>query len=107
MLSDQRLQLNYKHDKSIWVSDIVHYYYWYDNENKPVGVSVNFEYADDFHYDISLKEWSKLAKLLHINEDFNNTEKVLKNFFKTHSRMFDFEEFLQNNEIEFSKIAFY
>lgn len=54
MLSNQWLQLNYKYDKSIWISDIFHYYYWYDNE-----------------------------------------------------RMFDFERFLQNNKIEFSKIAFY
>lgn len=53
MLSDQWLRLNYKNDKSILASNIVHYY-WYGNDNKPVGVSVNFEYEDDFHYDISL-----------------------------------------------------
>ena len=107
MKSDHWLQLNYKHGKSIWASDIVHYYYWYDDENKPVGISLNFEYADDFHYDIAMEEWGKAARLLSINEDLNNTEECLKTFFSGHSRMFDFEEFLQSNEIKFSKIALY
>lgn len=107
MLSDQWLQLNYTHGPSKWVSDVVDYYYWYDESNKPVGVSLNFEYANDFHYDLSLEEWRKAAILIHINEDLGNTETRLKQFFNDHSKMFDFEDFLNSNGIKFSKIAFY
>lgn len=56
MLSDDWLRQGFQHGERIEVTDIVDYVIWTDNKNDIIGVSVNFEEADDYHYDIEIEE---------------------------------------------------
>jgi hypothetical protein len=48
MFSDKWLKLGYKHGERISVSSVIDYEIWTDSDNIIVGVTVNFEVADDY-----------------------------------------------------------
>jgi hypothetical protein len=48
--------LGYKHGERISVSSVIDYEIWTDSENSIVGVTVNFEVADDYHYGLLINE---------------------------------------------------
>lgn len=51
MLSDEWLQLEYTHsDRINFLDGLIDYHLQKDNYGSPIGISVNFEYADDVHY---------------------------------------------------------
>mgnify|MGYP000118842788 FL=1 len=48
MFSDEWLQLRYIHSDNIDIVDgLIDYYIWTDTCGSPIGISVNFGYADD------------------------------------------------------------
>ncbi|WP_270816319.1 hypothetical protein [Hungatella effluvii] len=107
MLSDEWLKNGYTHGNTI---DIIHglitYEIWTNNSKKPIGVSVNFEYADDVHYNLSYSNWIRfLEDYLNIehSEDHN---RALYNFFSA-SDCFGFEDSLKECTIPYDKIAFW
>ena len=107
MLSDDWLRQGFQHGDRIEVTDIVDYVIWTDNKNDIIGISVNFEEADDYHYDIEIEEWMKF--LAHGLNDTNLKEspKLFRNFLEENSDMFAFQDVLDSNHIKYDKIAFW
>lgn len=52
MYSDNWLELRYSHDEKTWLNSEmnVSYYIW-KAECKPIGATINFEYAEDVHFE--------------------------------------------------------
>jgi hypothetical protein len=107
MLSDDWLRQGFQHGERIEVTNIVDYVIWTNNENDFIGVSVNFDEADDYHYDIEIKEWMKFLVNVLDNPDFEVTSKLFRNFLNDSSEIFAFQDALDFNQIKYDKIAFW
>lgn len=107
MLSDDWLRQGFKHGDRIEVTEIVDYVIWTDNKNDTIGVSVNFEEADDYHYDIEIEEWMKFLENVLNNANLNETPKPFRNFLEDNTEMFAFQDVLDSNQIKYDKIAFW
>lgn len=95
------------------------YKYWVDRRGKTVGVQINFELADDVHYEMEAEQWyAFVEKVLHIStmERFVNRllgidteEKICRKLKALLEPLcwFGLEVKLRRNDIRFSKIAFY
>ena len=69
-----------------------------------VGVMVDYEYADDFHYELEVKEWKRFVDLYLGGKDDLNS---FQNFITSENNLFLFEYALKDANIEYNKIAFY
>jgi 4-alpha-glucanotransferase len=107
MHSDNWLKLGYKHGERIIVSPVIDYEIWTDSENSIVGVTVNFEEADDYHYELPIEEWMKFLEKVLKNINLENTQKLFEKFLHENNKMFDFQDALKLHGIEYDKIAFY
>jgi hypothetical protein len=107
MLSDEWLRQGVQHGELIKVTDIVDYVIWADNKNVIIGVSVNFEEADDYHYDIEIEEWMKFLDHVLKNQDLKETSKLFRDFLDGKSGMFAFQDALDTSQIKYDKIAFW
>lgn len=107
MLSDDWLRQGFQHGERIEVNDIVDYVIWTDNKNDIIGVSVNFEEADDYHYDIEIEEWMKFLVKVLDNTNLGETPKLFRNFLEENTEMFAFQDVLDFNQIKYEKIAFW
>lgn len=107
MLSDDWLRQGFQHGQRIKVNNIVDYVIWTDNKNDIIGVSVDFEEADDYHYDIEIEEWMKFLENVLRNPDLEETSKLFRNFLDENTEMFAFQEVLDSNQIRYDKIAFW
>ena len=60
--SDEWLRLGYQKGDKIIISDDkrINYELWYEDNNNDIGVTVNFEYADDSHYGLQYEEFMNL-----------------------------------------------
>lgn len=106
MLSDKWLQLEYTHGESIdIVEGLIDYYIWTDNFSTPIGVSLNFEYADDVHYELHYCDWVRFLKDC-LHTDPYNCSEALNTFF-SESDCFAFDDMLINNDITYNRVAFY
>lgn len=107
MLSDEWLKLGYTHGDNIEiVNGLIDYVIWTGNCSAPVGVSVNFEYADDVHYDLHYVDWMRFLKdCLHTEppEDYSGS---LYAFFSV-SDCFVFDDVLVKYHIPYDRVAFY
>jgi len=109
MYSDDWLKNGYSHGERVWLgkNKVVNYYVWYDHMKMPVGVSVNFEYADDVHYDVTYSDWTLFLEKDLRDNSFEHT-KALDDFFKNiNYNCFTFEEFLNECNIKYSKATYY
>jgi len=107
MYSDNWLKLGYKHGKRIKVSAEVDYGIWTDNENRVVGISVNFEVADDYHYELLIEEWMKFQTVVFKSTNLDEIKRLFEKFLYENSKMFDFQDALKLNGIKYKKAAFY
>lgn len=107
MLSDDWLRQGFHHGERIEVTDIVDYVIWTNNENDFIGVSVNFEEADDYHYDIEIEEWMKFLVNVLNDANLNETPKLFRNFLEENTEIFGFQAVLDSNQIKYDKIAFW
>ena len=107
MLSDDWLRQGFKHGDRIEVTDIVDYVIWTDNEKDIIGVSVNFEEADDYHYDIEIKEWMKFLENVLNDTNMNETPKLLSSFLEVNTDKYAFQAVLDSMRIKYDKIAFW
>lgn len=58
MYSDEWLRNDYSHgEKVVLYNEFINYYVWCNQAKIPVGVTINFEYADDVHYDVLYSDW--------------------------------------------------
>lgn len=107
MISDDWLRQGFQHGERIVVTDIVDYVVWTDTTNSIIGVSVNFEEADDYHYDIEIEEWMKFLVQVLIDTNMKETPKLFRNFLEANTEMFAFQEALKFYQIKYDKIAFW
>nr|WP_294486972.1 hypothetical protein [uncultured Anaerosporobacter sp.] len=107
MLSDEWLRQGFRHGERIEVPDIVDYVRWTDNKNDIIGVSVNFEEADDCHYDIEIEEWMKFLENVLNDTNLNEIPKLLRIFLEENPKVFAFQAVLDSNQIKYDKIAFW
>lgn len=107
MYSDDWLRQGYTSDEQTQVSDYVSYRLWHDQAGAEIGVTVDFEIDNDFHYEMPVGEWqSFLTEVLHI-DDPDDVPDALCGYFLLNEGLFDFERDLKINGILFQKIAFY
>ena len=107
MYSDEWHRLGYSSDAQIKVSVFVFYRIWHDQAGNEIGATVDFETANDFHYEMPASEWQRfLTKVLHLTEPYDVTD-ALRGYFLLNEGLFDFEGDLRMHGIEFQKIAFY
>lgn len=106
MLSDEWLRFGYTHSDNIDIIDgLIDYYIWTDTCGSPIGISVNFEYADDVHYELHYSDWVRFLKdCLHTT--LEDCSKALYTYFsKSDSHMF--RNLLTDNKISFDRVVFY
>lgn len=106
MYSDLWLQQGYESGEGIIVSDEVDYNVWTDLDGKIIGVTVNYERANDFHYDMPIAEWIMFLEKVLGDVDMNSTQKLFESFLKRNPDLFAFEDSLKENDIKYNKIAF-
>jgi hypothetical protein len=107
MYSKEWLQLGFQHGERIKVTDIVDYEIWTENGDNIIGVTVNFEEADDYHYDLTIEEWMKFITKVLTNSDIEKTPELFKKFLCENTEIFAFQDALEAQQIKFEKIAFY
>lgn len=107
MYSDDWLRLGFQHGDRIKVTDIVDYEIWTDSRKNIIGFTVNFEEADDYHYDLPIEEWMKFITKVLKNSDIEKTRELFKNFLCENTEIFAFQDALEAHQIKFDKIAFY
>ena len=76
--------------------------YW--DDSTLAGVIVDYERADDFHYELEEGEWKAFCDRYLMGTD---EVSAFKDFFIAHPALFAFEDALDNAGIEYTKVAFY
>lgn len=107
MYSDDWLRLGFQHGERIKVSTVVDYEIWTDNRENIVGVTVNFEEADDYHYNLPIEEWIQFLIKVLMNSDLEKTPQLFEKFLDENREIFAFEDILKFYQIKYDKIAFY
>ncbi len=107
MYSDEWSKQGFIKGKKINVTNIVNYLIWLDKEGTAVGVTINFETVNDFHYELLITEWNKFLKEVLHDDNPINTERVFGEFIINNNSNFAFEEMLDAKTIKYNKIAFY
>lgn len=107
MYSDDWLRLGFQHGDRIKVTDIVDYEIWTDSRRNIVGVTVNFEEADDYHYGLPIEEWMKFITKVLTNSDIEKTPELFRKFLCENTEIFAFQDVLEAHQIKFDKITFY
>lgn len=107
MYSDNWLKQGYTSGSRIKVSEIVAYHIWSDNKGIAVGVTVDFEVADDFHYELLTEDWHRFLFEVLCIADMSAPITVFQGFLKRNTNLFAFEEALNEHGIKYKKIAFY
>ncbi len=106
MYSDEWINMGYTSGKPIEVSDIAFYRTWTDQAGSEIGVTVDFEIDNDFHYEMPISEWRRfLNDVLHVDESDDVTI-VFRNYFVRNNGLFDFERDLRIFGIGYQKIFF-
>lgn len=91
----------------ILLTDEIRLSEWLNEKNEPIGISIDFEYADDIHYEFLIEDWNLfISKVLKV-EPTSDYIPYLKAFFQKPKSHLDFGTALWNNKIEHKKIAFY
>jgi len=105
MYSDGWLRNGFTTGDRIRITNVepIWYKVWYDG-NKKVGVGIDFEYADDAHFELLWDEFEKLIKLWGGEKRFFEN---MQSFFEGQNTYFAFEELLKEEKIIFHKIVFY
>lgn len=108
MYSDQWIKdPSIRKTASIKINATTNVRYWLDENEQLVGVSVNFELADDVHYELKVENWNRfLEEVLNIKptDDFIVP---FRNFLNTQAPQINFGIVLYDKQIEYKSIAFY
>lgn len=93
---------------AVKVSNYVDYHLaYYEDTGEFAEITIDFEYADDFHITVNAENWLKYAKLRFGDDDLENTEKHLKKFFVEHTGKVDLEDDMTENDINFRVYYWY
>lgn len=129
MYSDEWIQKGYKFESRILIAKPVYYRHVYDENDKLVGVIVDFECIDDFHYELLAEDWEKFrAKYLGIKDEKQKKEcRIVKwwrkkspkpqnndaerlaflQFIESNESLFAFQYALSESNIRYDKVAYF
>jgi hypothetical protein len=106
MYSDEWINLGYSSDKQTKVSDCVFYRFWRDKAGTEIGVTVDFETAYDYHYEMPISDWRRFQKgVLGVNNSDEISE-AFRDYFTKNDGPYDFESHLRIFGIGYQKIFF-
>ena len=109
MYSDDWLRAGYRFESRIKVFGPVYYRHVFDSEENVAGVIVDYEFGDDFNYDLLEKDWRSFCDKYLSGDD--ETESFIsfisKHGVDTWGEKFAFENALNASGIKYNKIAFY
>ena len=108
MYSDEWIAKGYQstNREELEIDRFISFYYWKDSNDSIVGITINFDYADDFHVQLLYENWCKFVRISGYDIKNDSTKCILSDFFK-HHESYELKCFLRENEIEFKGIAFY
>ena len=106
MISDEWISLGYTSSEPIEVSDIVFYRVWTDQKGAEIGVSVDFEIDNDFHYELPLSEWQRFVKTVLRVSDSSGVTEAIREYFIKNPKLFDFERDLRIYNIWYEQFFF-
>ena len=78
MYSDDWLRAGYRFESRIKVFGQVYYRHVFDSEENVAGVIVDYEFGDDFHYDLLEKDWRSFCDRYLSGDDENYEQKLLE-----------------------------
>lgn len=107
MYSDEWSKQGFTKGKKTNVSSIVNYVIWLDKKGAAVGVTINFETANDFHYELLIHDWNRFLEEVLQDGNSINTERLFRELINNANSYFTFEETLDAKGIKYKKIAFY
>ena len=81
-------------------------YDWYSQEGAHVGVSVDYEIAEDVHYEIKRDDWIRLLGEVIHEEDVYRPSKKTIDFLAQPEMHYEFGLIMNLNHIAYKKIAF-
>jgi len=106
MISDEWIELGYTSSEPIEVSDIVFYRIWTDQAGTKIGISVDFEIDNDFHYTMPISDWQIFTKnVLRVNNP-NRVTQAFREYLIKNPKLFDFERDLKIYGIWYQKFFF-
>lgn len=105
LYSDKWIKQGYTSGERISIGNgqPIDYRIWYDGSSE-IGVTIDFEYAEDAHYEFLWEEFGKLMSIWGGEENFLTN---MQKFFSNKQPYFMFSNFLDENEIEYKMIVFY
>ena len=107
MYSDEWIKAQYTKSTPERINTFALISFWRNSTNKLIGATVDFELADDVHYEIKADAWQMLLeKVLHVEENGDYLA-ALKAVIGTQETSYYFCSALISNNIPYQKIAFY
>ena len=106
LYSDDWLKQGYKSCERINIENgqPIDYRFWYDDNDKKIGATIDFEYAEDAHYEFLWEEFEKLVSLWGGEENFLSS---MQDFFQKEQPYYIFSDYLDKNGIVYKRIVFY
>ena len=109
MYSDDWRRQGYSIEQRILIFDAVYLRHAYDQNGNPAGVIVDYELADDYHYELLADAWQAFCGryLNGADEIPAFTEFIKENGLETFKGRYAFENALKEAGIDYKRAAFY
>ena len=101
--SDGWRREGHQFEKQIMVKEPVYYRHVYAGDGSLAGVIVDYELADDFHYELTSDAWKMFSERCLKGDD---ELQGFQFFLTSHPGLFAFEDMLKAENIDFKKLAF-
>lgn len=106
--SDQWLQDKSLHKTAaVEINTTTNVQYWLNENEQLVGVCVNFELADDVHYELNTENWFRFLREVLFIAPNSNCVVPFRDFLNTAAPQVDFGLVLDAKRIEYKKVAFH
>lgn len=90
--------------KQLQLRSPIYYRHVYRKTGELAGVIVDYETADDCHFELTAEDWERFCdRYLHGTDE----EQALREFMTDHDGWYAFEYALRSAGIEFKKIVYY
>lgn len=108
MYSDNWIKISHIHKTApIRLTDEISICYWMKNDSEIIGVNMDFNFANDYHYEFLAEDWELfLQKVLSVAIDSDYIPS-LKAYFQKPSAHLDFMTAIWEHKIAHQKIAYY
>lgn len=109
MYSDEWHKNGYSIEKRVSVFDAVYYRHAYNKEGNLAGVIIDYELADDFHYELLTENWQAFCSRYLNGEDNVQAFRafLMEKGLESVQGIFAFERALKEANITYQKMAFY